>query len=468
MARVLINESNLENIADAIRAKNGSSDTYLPSQMATAISNISTVGVEPLSVTDNGTYTAPTGTAYSPVTVNVSGGGGGGTVAEQKQINFIDYDGTIVDSYTAAEWASVTALPDNPSHTGLTSQGWNWTKAQIDSQLSELPDGDICVGQMYITTSGDTEIDVVMQEGRLSPIMTICVDGTITIDWGDGTAADTVTGTSLTSRKAVPHTYASGGSYMITIHIVSGTFQFYGSSGYELLRKDTTVNANRVYANCIQSIRLGSNVTKIGDYAFSYCHSLASITIPSGVTSIGGNVFFHCYSLASITIPSGVTSIGNNVFYNCYSLASIAIPSGVTSIEGYVFDNCYSLASITIPNGVTGSIGNYVFGNCYSLASITIPNGVTGSIGDNVFYSCYSLANITIPNGVTSIGSSVFYNCFGIAEYHIKPTTPPALANTNAFRNIQSDCVIYVPSESLEAYKTASNWSNFASHMQGE
>jgi hypothetical protein len=34
MARVLINESNLENIADAIRAKNGSSDTYLPSQMA--------------------------------------------------------------------------------------------------------------------------------------------------------------------------------------------------------------------------------------------------------------------------------------------------------------------------------------------------------------------------------------------------------------------------------------------------
>lgn len=41
MARVIINESNLENIADAIRAKNGSSDTYLPSQMASAISNIS-------------------------------------------------------------------------------------------------------------------------------------------------------------------------------------------------------------------------------------------------------------------------------------------------------------------------------------------------------------------------------------------------------------------------------------------
>ena len=42
MARVLINESNLQNIADAIRAKNGSSDTYTPSQMAGAISAIST------------------------------------------------------------------------------------------------------------------------------------------------------------------------------------------------------------------------------------------------------------------------------------------------------------------------------------------------------------------------------------------------------------------------------------------
>ena len=33
------------------------------------------ITVESLSVTANGTYTAPTGKAYSPVTVNVSGGG---------------------------------------------------------------------------------------------------------------------------------------------------------------------------------------------------------------------------------------------------------------------------------------------------------------------------------------------------------------------------------------------------------
>ena len=81
------------------------------------------VEVESLSVTQNGTYTAPTGKAYSPVTVSVSGGGS--VSAPRKDVNFYDYDGTIVASYTTAEFANISALPANPSHTGLTAQGWN-------------------------------------------------------------------------------------------------------------------------------------------------------------------------------------------------------------------------------------------------------------------------------------------------------------------------------------------------------
>lgn len=84
MANVLVQESSLEAIADAIRAKNGTQNTYKPAQMAEAIEAISGGGITPvinsLSVTENGTYTAPSGVdGYSPITVNVSGGGGGGT-----------------------------------------------------------------------------------------------------------------------------------------------------------------------------------------------------------------------------------------------------------------------------------------------------------------------------------------------------------------------------------------------------
>ena len=76
--RVLVTEDYLEDIADSIRAKLGVQTEYTPAQMSDAIDDIETGGggatVTELNVTANGTYTAPTGTAYSPVNVNVSGG----------------------------------------------------------------------------------------------------------------------------------------------------------------------------------------------------------------------------------------------------------------------------------------------------------------------------------------------------------------------------------------------------------
>lgn len=81
MANVLVEESSLQGIADAIREKLNVEDTYKPGDMANAIKSISGGGgsspvINPLSVTENGTYTAPTGVdGYSPITVNVSGGG---------------------------------------------------------------------------------------------------------------------------------------------------------------------------------------------------------------------------------------------------------------------------------------------------------------------------------------------------------------------------------------------------------
>ena len=132
----------------------------------------------------------------------------------------------------------------------------------------------------------------------------------------------------------------------------------------------------------------------------------------------------------------------------------------------YIFSGCYSLTSLTIPDSVT-SIGNSVFSGCYSLTSLTIPDSVT-SIGTSSFADCPSLTSITIPDSVTSIGANAFQNCYGMAEYHLKPTTPPTLSNTNAFNEIPSDCIIYVPQGSLEAYQTATNWATYASYMQEE
>ena len=108
-----------------------------------------------------------------------------------------------------------------------------------------------------------------------------------------------------------------------------------------------------------------------------------------------------------------------------------------------------------------------MFYNCYSLGSVTLPEGLT-TIGSSAFSNCYTLPTITIPSTVTSIAAQAFNTCYGMREYHFLPTTPPTLANQNAFGGIHADCKIFVPAASLEAYKTASNWSTYASYMVGE
>ena len=157
------------------------------------------------------------------------------------------------------------------------------------------------------------------------------------------------------------------------------------------------------------------------------------------------------------------TSIGEYAFSECYNLTSVIIPNSVTSIGVRAFYNCKGLTSITIPNSVT-SIGERAFYNCKGLTSITIPNSVT-SIGDGAFRDCTGLTSVTIPNSVTSIGGGAFYNCKGLTSITIEATTPPTLGAITSFGNT-NNCPIYVPSESVDAYKAATNWSSLAGRIQ--
>ena len=383
MAEYLTNTTDLTKVASAIREKGGTSDPLVyPDGFVTAIQAIQT--------------------------------GGGTTPGAPGDITFYDYDGTIVTSWTLEELATKTALPDYPSHEGLRCQGWNWSLADLKTTNRKMN-----VGAMYITDDGKTRIYIRLEEGRTSPMLGVCPNGTVTVDWGDGTTPDTLTGTDTTVVQWTPnHAYAAPGEYVIKL-TVDGTVGFYGDlesivGGAILLYSSSNDNRNYVYRNSVQKIEIGNGVTSIGLASFTFCSSLVSITIPNSITSIEQYTFYGCYSLVSITIPDGVTSIGEAAFDSCHSLVSITIPNSVTSIGASTFADCYALLTITIPDGVT-SIGRNAFNDCYSLLSITIPNSVT-SIGGYAFNSCCAVASITISDGVISIGESAFSGCSSLSS----------------------------------------------------
>ena len=444
MANYVARDTQLMSVADAIRAKGGTSAPLaFPDGFVDAVEAIST-------------------------------GGGGGSVPA-KEVNFRDYDGTVVYPYPPAEFAALTAMPDNPDHSGdeipLTSQGWNWSFEDARAYVAKY--GQLEVGQMYTLTDGKTHVLIHLEEGRTSPILGCCPNGTVDVDWGDGTAHDTLTGTSVNIVKWTPrHEYAAPGNYDIKL-TCTGTMGLHGSGSTNqhcaLLRHASGSNAsNRVYHHAIRALFCDSSVTQFKEYAMASCDNLKAVILPH-IASIQSDLFSDCYNLPYLVIPNGIRSIGSYMMARCYKLSCASLPNSLNSIGSSMFYQCYNLSHATIPDSLT-SIDGYAFRDCRIMESIVVPAGIT-SIEMGVFISCYALTSLTIPSSVTNIASNAFQSCYNIASYHFESTTPPTLG-TNAFYEITDNCIIYVPySEDhsiLEAYKSATNWSTYASYMQEE
>lgn len=386
-------------IADAIREKDGSSGTIVADTFPDAIRAIPT--------------------------------GGGGEAATSKDVNFIDCDGTILYSYTKSEFAVLTEMPDNPSHDGLTAQGWNWSLSDAKTYVASY--GKLIIGQMYATDDGNTRIHISLAEGRTSPMFGTYLNGTMIVDWGDGKAATTLHSASYTSKWTSKHTYSKPGDYVITL-TVTGTNARADIIG--LAYSSASDNRNGAYKNAIQKLEIGSGIT-----GFTYlgnCYSLKNITFPSGFS--GAIYLGNCYSLTSVTIPSRTSSyVTLGSLQYCDSLKHFSMPRLVSTITTSCFEDCASLSTLAIPSGVS-------------------------QISDYAFRRCYNLTSIVIPNSVTKIGAGTFYQCYGLGSIKFTRTTPPTVSNSNAWTNIPTDCKIYVPSASLSKYKSATNYPSSSTY----
>lgn len=429
-------DADLTSVANAIRTKGGTS-----AQMAFPAGFVSAVNAIPT--------------------------GGGAEEAPFNDVNFYDYDSTIVYSYTKAEFLALSSLPDNPSHSGLTAQGWNWTLEGAKAYVTKY--GFLDIGQSYITDDGATRVKVELlteTEQTFKLYWTQNKANGVTVDWGDGSPTQTASG-SGTGAQNLTHNYAGKGIYTISLMPDDDCEFWLGNKGNIAIWGAGATNYG--FSTKIIAVNIGKNYPELGGGpVFSTEHACMEITIPRSCTIINSTMGQALIGKV-IILPYGVEEIATSSFFGAINIPRMAccLPESLKSINSYLFSYNYSAKRFCLPDRIT-SIPSNAFLQDYSLQQINIPETVT-EIGESVFSSCYSLNELTVPSGVVSIGANAFQHVKGNAIYML-PTTPPTLSNANAFSNTLSTLVIYVPYSQdhsiLNAYQTATNWSTYASRIQ--
>ena len=152
-----------------------------------------------------------------------------------------------------------------------------------------------------------------------------------------------------------------------------------------------------------------------------------------------------------------VKSIGYGQFQWC-DIVKVLLPDSIETFDGeWQFRSCHNLTDIgELPR--LAALPGHSFYDCTSLALTSLPDGVT-TIEHWAFRNCYNFIIKEIPDGVTRIGSEAFRSCTGIGNVKVLPTTPPT-ASSSIF--LGCNVKLYVPDESVEAYKAADGWRSYA------
>lgn len=415
----------LTDVADAIREKKGTTDLISPLDFSDEIKGIKS---EPTKV---------------PV----------------KDVIFIDHEGEILYSYTKDEFLQLEAMPNLPTKKGLICQGWNYEYDEAIDYVSNY--GMLHIGATYITDDGKTRLYIRIEtDGRMNVPLYFyqTVANGVSIDWGDGSALQTLEGTGNVNTF---HLYESVGDYCITLEVLDECKMELGrNSSYGVL--GSTSSSNAVYSNMLKRVEIGDKVTLIRAGTFMNCYSLISVTIPQNITAINNEAFTDCSSLYSIVIPKGATSVSS--FSRANSLLYVSIPSSITAFNNYMFIQCSSLRAVSIPSGIT-NIRQSCFYECYSLARVSIPDSLV-YVYDHTFYNCHSLASIIVPPSVKYIYTYSFYWCNGLAYIDFsKHTSVPYVEDSDVFYGLSSDCKIIVSDAMYEQWIAATNWSALSSKI---
>lgn len=387
-------ESSLSSIASAIREKTGKTATLTyPDEFISEIKSIETGSTEPV---------------------------------KENKVNFWDYDGTLLYSYSLFDAWSLTELPALPEHYGLKAIGWNIagdTEQEKLAQIQNALDNNLQradIGVIYEPDDDNIRINLDFQPNDkgnyVKLIFTDVVASdyetpSITIDWGETEGAVK----EYSNFSDISYEYTEGLSnsktsfeIIITPHHISSM-----SLGDIDHGKCFITDYNEIFidesAAAVTNICLNSTVDMIDARK---CINLKKISLSPSLKSIGPNAFDGCYSLKHINLPAGVASIKDYAFRNNYSLEHYSAPlyaqPDYTIYGEYVFYGCTSLKAICdVP------YNHYQFYNCQSLSNAYY-RGYSYDVGDSAFCDCRSLSYIQFEKKSITFGASALENCYSL------------------------------------------------------
>lgn len=310
-----------------------------------------------------------------------------------------------------------------------------------------------------------------------------------------------------------------GSNILWTFNIETGALVLKGSGKMADYSDHTSVPWYE-YRLFIESVELKSGITNIGVNAFSECKNLTSVILPEGLLSIGEAAFVMCVNLTEISLPNSLTTIERGAFNYCNSLTSMYIPANVSSIAPDAFwvnvvyteewtilpfiktnfthidvdpANMYFASKdgvlynkqmtklivypagkegkLIVPNGVQ-EIGHLAFYGNMSLTEIEIPLSVT-TIGEWAFGYCANLKSLTLPSSIKEIGAYAIGGLIYLPAVTCEAVNPPAMLHSElygdsglGFGNMSDEHnnpisqILYVPANSVEAYKAAEGWKD--------
>lgn len=350
---------------------------------------------------------------------------------------------TITGTGAMTDYASSTAMP------------WNSNKTDVTKIV--ISEGVTSVGKYaFQGCSNATEVQIASTVTSIGQSAFSGCSNLATVKFGTSTTykcnIDTIQSNAFSICSKVANVYCYGSS---TTDAMARWLKigFYAATSNPF--NASTVATKYFYTNSSRQTSLTttnlSGATAIKQYAFYNNTSLTAITLPTSITWIGKQAFKNCSnsSFTKITIPENVIVCGDEVFTGC---------SALTSVTWNAINCTKSTASATYTSGVNPFYANTLSGQITSF-----------TFGENVEvippYICSKMSNlpsVVIPASVTSIGAETFKGCTSLASIVSLATTPPTVANVNAFTNVtKSIPVVVTSSAAVTSYNGATGWSDF-------